>query len=521
MKKKIIILVFATLYLCANSQNNTVQSFVNLSKIQMYQDFDQFCRIVEDFCAQVEFRKAVTDYDILAEIRAQRNKIDHVKSYAEFIYFMSGITNLILDCHAVAVLNTNMATGLGSADIDTFALSIIQKNYMEFLMTKKASAAFIQDFYHDGNYYARGKYEFINHYTNDTLDLSNFRCVEYDGRNIDEYAKSMFRIQGGLNVAWDFKHQKYYSQNLMFFGKILVVEDMATKKQYSINLDSVSLIVSNRNLKNDSLEGYWSQTCDMSKSESGRNIIYFDNFKTLYIYTNQMWDPQKEFTQKIKEIGRDKPIEKIIIDVRGNRGGGDGAWYDMLQAILKDTIDETVKLGVKNNENVKNVLKRSYGEEMLKSFNVEKTEILDDSEMLVREHKIRLIPDSNSLQFSGPVYIFQGENIYSSGHSFTSFARQVPQLISVGVPTGIIGGFGFMPWTFQLKHSKYTFKLEPAVDLTLVQTPEDVFQCIPEIELFPTLEETIRMRTMMFGEKRYSECFLIHCDYLFNQIVAK
>ena len=87
----------------------------------------------------------------------------------------------------------------------------------------------------------------------------------------------------------------------------------------------------------------------------------------------------------------------------------------------------------------------------------------------------------------------------------------------MGMSTGQIVGFGFNPWGFQLKHSKYTFKFETAIDLSKAERLEDTFQCIPEIEIIPTIEELDNYDT--YREVIELEAFLLTHDYLFKKVL--
>ena len=70
----------------------------------------------------------------------------------------------------------------------------------------------------------------------------------------------------------------------------------------------------------------------------------------------------------VKKIGKGKPIEKIVIDVRGNRGGGDGFWMDLLSAIVKDTITFYDRVALNANEQTIHFFKSEYPKEMVDEY---------------------------------------------------------------------------------------------------------------------------------------------------------
>jgi hypothetical protein len=87
----------------------------------------------------------------------------------------------------------------------------------------------------------------------------------------------------------------------------------------------------------------------------------------------------------------------------------------------------------------------------------------------------------------------------------------------MGMSTGHMAGFGFNPWGFQLKHSKYTFSFEPAIDLSKAEKWEDTFQCVPEIEVIPSIEELENYRS--YRSIMELEEFLLTYDYLFKKVL--
>lgn len=249
-----------------------------------------------------------------------------------------------------------------------------------------------------------------------------------------------------------------------------------------------------------------------------QRISYLPEQKILYIYTKMMSGQEGyNLIDSIKSIGKGKQIEKIVIDVRGNQGGGDDFWSAMLSAIIKDTLHFQDRVALNYNDEVRAYFNAEFPVEMTKEFKMMEIPVLDNKKMLVREPLCQIDPDTNSLQFDGPIYLFQDEETYSSGHSFTSLARQIPQLVSMGVSTGMMAGFGFNPWGFQLKNSRFTFKFEPAIDLSMADKWEDTFQCIPEIEVIPTLEEWNIYK--LYRDITPLNEFLTKYDYLFKKVL--
>lgn len=200
------------------------------------------------------------------------------------------------------------------------------------------------------------------------------------------------------------------------------------------------------------------------------------------------------------------------------KSGSDQYWFDILQSITADTLWYSPMLAFKNTRMIRKSHKFEGGDGYLLNMKPMTFSWLPDVEYLVLQYAKPLVPDSNSLKYKGPIYVLQNQFVYSSGHSLPSFASVNDQLISVGQPTGLLAGCGINPMLFQLKNSKFTFRLETAIDITNAQNPLDVYQDIPEIVVeIPTQEQLDYFKYQNYD--RQSEAFLFKYDFLFNYVL--
>jgi hypothetical protein len=245
-------------------------------------------------------------------------------------------------------------------------------------------------------------------------------------------------------------------------------------------------------------------------------IRYYDSLHILYIYMGEM-EYDSDFVDSIKKM-KGKQINKIILDVRDNLGGTDWAWVSVLKAIVKDPIPAKFWISFRNTGAMRRIL-----EDYLKDNQADTIKhiipYLDNTEFLTVVGKGADIPDSNSLQYEGKIYILQNEFVASATGSLLSNAKRIPQFVTVGVPTGNLMGVGFAPDAFQLPESKFTFIMEACVDLTDCKTAIDVFKDRPKIEIYPTLEEIIDMNNYGFYLNKRGDEFLFKYDYLFKKVL--
>jgi hypothetical protein len=501
---------------------------IQISWQQMHEDFNQFLHIVKTYNAQWKIRKQYTNYDMLAKLEARGSMIDKIENYWQFIDFMNTNLKYIVDVHACMrelYYNTPLPRfAPGQSFYDSTMLTTIAHGYKEYkerTAQQQEHVNLSMNFYLNGAYYMHGVYCFFHRKTGDSIILRNAKILKYDNQPIDDFVVTRIGSLPPYTIRWDFSRQKYYTDWLILQrDKVITVENIDNEKILKFKPDDYNLTVSGISLPEilDNISLYQKNR----KNRKPQQVTYLPDQEILYIYTSKMKNIDNyKLTEEIKQEGRDKNIKKIIIDVRKNQGGSDLYWIDMLSAIIKDTISFKSCLALNANRKVKQYFHTEYPEEMIKDFKRSRVPVLANSKMLIEttNNKYTIIPDSNSLKYSGNIYLLQDIDTYSSGHSFTSVARQIPQLISVGMPTGNIAGFGLNPWGFQLNHSKFTFQFEPAIDIALVQTWEDVFQDIPEIEIYPTLEEYLTFEEYGAFLDKSSPEFLKKYDYLFKKVL--
>lgn len=500
---------------------------VRLSKQQMYADYDQFVNIIKTYNAQWEIRKENTDYDLFDILQKRRNMIDSIQNYWEFINFLDNSLFYLLDNHVgrtycyYKVKESRFAPG--QKFYKSKRISRISDGLKKYLLIKGTTDT-VSPFYHTtASYYIQGEYYmlnssvFIKRDESDSICFRNARVISCDNMPVDEYVNNkMIGFLSPLHIRWDFDRKKYYTDQLLIdYAKPLRIEDESgivydfIPDHYSIKRETTSDKYAAAHI-HEIYQNYKQRELQFAR--------YFENKKILYVYLEIMsYQNDYNIIDSVKKIGKGKPIEKIVIDVRGNRGGGDGFWMDLLSAIVKDTITFYDRVALNANEQTIHFFKSEYPKEMVDEYEYLEIPFLEGKNMFVHTQLSTIDPQKESLGYSGPIFILQDENTFSSGHSFSSFATHSDQLISVGVPTGNMVGFGFNPWHFQLNNSLFTFHFEPAIDLSHAKKWEDTFQCTPEIVVWPTVEEIVDYKSYHYLLD--TETFLFTKDYLFNKVL--
>jgi hypothetical protein len=475
-----------------------------LTKKQMYADFDELITILQDCNPQLAVRKAVTGIDNLELAKSLRSAIDTITERRNFDYILSRVLKYMYDIHA-RKNNDFSAKYDNLKGIDTNILNYRKNNPLPM----SPPFMFLSNPVHiNDDYFLGGAGKIFIQGTNDTLNLYYSKIITYNGVPYKKYVQETLNTYPASGVRWDYQKKEYYHVFPMIpFSGILTVEDKG--KIIDIDLNQKYGVY----LRNDTVVN-----TTFSKEIIPETVFYFEKDSLLFIGLNRMNDSERKTVQQIQEIAKDKPIAKVIIDVRGNKGGSDNVWHGILQAIVADSLVYDPVLAFKNTKRIKKYYQYVTFYD-IKKFDVKQFEWLPGETFLVSNFPPQyIVPDSNSLNYKGKIYILQDEEVYSAGHSLTSYASHVEQLVSVGKPSGLLAGFGLNPALFQLKYSKFTFRLETAIDVSHATKPEDVYQDIPEIIINIPPEKELQYKKDWYYDRR-CEKYLYEYDYLFQKVL--
>lgn len=250
-------------------------------------------------------------------------------------------------------------------------------------------------------------------------------------------------------------------------------------------------------------------------SQSQTQVLYFEKPKLLYIGIPFMdAETSESMVRKIDSIKAEgNSFSKIVIDIRGNAGGNDNCYRIILQHIISKEIPFSSTLKFKyNNANID-----FYAEEQ-KNIIEEPSAILSNKIYWKKEFDINKIePDSNSIGYTGNIYVLQDEFIYSSASNLSNLCLNADQLISVGTSTDLVGGRQTEPLFIQLDNSGLIFRVEPLLDFSNVKTLDDFSHNNVEVRITPTIEDYF-IRTTYKGDV-YSPEFLLSQDKLIKYVL--
>lgn len=494
-----------------------------LTKNQMYADFDELVQIIEECNPQIEVRKIVTGFHQLDTIISLRKNIDTITDYGSFRNLMNLALFYVFDPHSRETYEYYAFDNL--KDIDTAEITkrneyYSSQEYFQNERRKKGNICKSMYFpispvylYEDDSYWLLGTNRIVKYDKSDTIFIECMKIISFNDqpfvKYVEENCKDDFRF--------DYQRLKYYfggsyGFNLPGNGKL---KGMQYGEIIEFNIEDYPVYYLNNVINRNDLEITMSEIPqkpqDVHYDQHNRKVEFFEMDSVLFIYLDQMI-VDSAFCNSIKDVAKNKKINKVIIDIRDNFGGNDECWKSVLKAIVKDTLTYNIKLASNNSKMLKNKFK---GYNYPNKY--ERIDWLDNKKFMIFDYKQNIVPDKNSLNYDGKIYVLCNKNTYSAAYSLVNFANQLDQTVTVGSPTGRIEGLGITPPLFQLKNSKFTFRLACTMDIYNCNKAIDVYKDFPEILVFPTaLEELIHTRTRY---DRKSEEYLRKYDKMFKKVI--
>ena len=251
------------------------------------------------------------------------------------------------------------------------------------------------------------------------------------------------------------------------------------------------------------------------RDSSDPKVLYFEQTGILYIRLPDMDTEYISFYRDTIPKYKDKSIQKVVIDIRSNGGGNDEVWMTVLSAIIDKSIICKNKTYLKNTPLVIDYMSKIRNEQII-SDQISSLNI-DDNYYLERFDKDTIALSPKSIRYTGKIYVLVDKRCFSSALAFTAFCCRTDQLITVGQPSGYIGGRGTSPFFFSLPHSKLIFAISPMLDATNVESIEDYYDRFVQIPVFLTIADYVFERK--YEGERYGEEYLFNYDSTFRKVL--
>lgn len=411
-----------------------------ITKEQMYEDFDYFVDIIKSCNPQYPVVKVITGYDMLENLSLLRKQITDISGVYEFMKIMKTAMGYILDGHCWIGdalwwhrygLYKDEVKLLGLTDLD-FAYMFHYRDSVFYKYPPRIDLC-----YTDGKYCL--KYTTTFYLQNDSMVVpAGSEILLYNNQPIQEHINT-FKTN---NSAWDNVHKIFYSK------RIDIEDNKKTKLKFLIQQEPVYVEFS-----------YFRQDERIFDMEKFRKIhmCYFQKDSVLYIRLPLMSADTLEMKENILSF-KNHHIKGVIIDIRENYGGNDKIWEYLLSLIGGTAVRFHSSIIINDHPEV---IKRYSGYEIKRSWPMLKTDkpfiVLDDEQAVIENTK-------ENLGYEGLIYILTDDEIFSSAGSFASLGKQNTRIKTVGIHTGVYNGRGATPNGFVLPNSRLPFRLNLTLD---------------------------------------------------------
>lgn len=233
--------------------------------------------------------------------------------------------------------------------------------------------------------------------------------------------------------------------------------------------------------------------------ESGKKIELKDlvENKVGYMYIPQMNsssgsidDDMKRISSYIKEI---KDYQSLIIDIRGNTGGDDQYWIDLVSNIS----DKRYKCkGYRLFRNSSNVIENYTKSRNLNLNNIDELPILSNmpkeaTNMFTHfEYNEEIVEGKAKVPFKGKIYLLVDNDVFSGAESFAIFCKEQKFATIIGSKTGG-DGYVYDPVLFKLNHSGLIVRMSSAMYLTESGICDEEKKVTPDVVVNNTIKHNI------------------------------
>ena len=500
MNKFFSIYKMALAILLLIAANTVLNAQPSLTKAEMYEDFNALVKIIKDTDSRLAIRQQVTGKDILTEIENLSSTIDTITTLESYYKLVQMALYLTQDIHNHIMYYE-----------PEFELV---KNYVDDSIIQQSNFLAQQGWYSwsihlMGLYYVNGDYYFVQDLTTKQGEeevifiQKGTKVLKINGVDIDRY---VLETGGKLRstLRWDNVRKKYYTKHNVRteVGKPFVITAiLPTGEKVDIIRDLTTRLRYRGTMNTDYEE---------------KKVLYFSDNKILYVRVLEMDMEDLPFYQEEILKYKNKPIEKVVIDIRKNSGGNDKVWRELLSSIIDKPMEFNTKLLFKNTP-----LTISY----LRDVRDEAIEVIQPNDVIIGRDTLfcaynetdTILPAQNTIAYSGTIYVLGDEQTFSSAGALLSVCKKADRLVSVGQSTGFMLGRGINPFIFSLPKSKIIFRYVTFIEGIDTQNINDYFHDTLEIPVEKSLEEVLFEEN--WEQELYSKDYLFNYDSTFKKVL--
>ncbi len=184
----------------------------------------------------------------------------------------------------------------------------------------------------------------------------------------------------------------------------------------------------------------------------------------------------REVESNFRQIMENLLNSYIVLDAWGNRRGNDKVWKGLLSYLSNNTIICWGRIFAKES-----CFDERYILLQMPSVDVDTLPLFTYERFFrIYDGNGSIFPTQNSLKFKGKIIVLGDGDKLSSTQSLMASAKKEENIISIGLSTGWVGGFGITLPIFMLSNSKIVFSMPITLDSSNSKGIKDLLHDSPE-----------------------------------------
>ncbi|AXU59684.1 peptidase S41 family protein [Clostridioides difficile 824] len=218
-----------------------------------------------------------------------------------------------------------------------------------------------------------------------------------------------------------------------------------------------------------------------------------------YMYIPQMNSANKSIENDMKRINlylkKIQDYQSLIIDIRGNTGGTDEYWMDLVSLLTdKDYKCKGYRLFRNNSDVINNYTKKrninlndisKLPKELVKNAPKEVENMFTDF-----EYNQVVVEGKSNTPFKGKIYLLVDDMVFSGAESFAIFCKEQDFATIIGCKTGG-DGYVYDPVLFKLENSGLIARMSSSMYLTDSGICDEEDKVTPDIYVEYTMKNNI------------------------------
>lgn len=268
-------------------------------------------------------------------------------------------------------------------------------------------------------------------------------------------------------------HADMIDKNFYSYTKSALEKDPNQYKAWLMQLNNLKVIKRYSSMKNLGI-GVQISSNKITPDNVKTNILVNEKvaYLSIHMFNNFNIDGDMKIIKPF--LNNIKNYKALIIDIRGNGGGGSEYWSNnIVPMLINKPLDDTQYIAYRGGGFVEQFVKCRLGggfENRQPISNLEQENLKNLPPELKKDFKYYFInrihyAPQDSIGFNGKIYLLIDGNVFSSAEAFATFAKSTGFATLVGENTGG-DGIGIDPAICALPNSGYIFRFPQQMGLT-------------------------------------------------------